>query len=615
MPRTFSPGHRPDSPLYPDETVYTTPTKVSEYLQLPLPDPVALAGDSVIASNDIKFPITGADYRRWGYEVGDAIVVYDNANAIGNTYTLTSIASVGASGQVYLIATKAASESFTTANKGYVQHQSAFTNSNERGIKLSHVKNLIRQRQDYIDKVCRHAWRPRLVGEEYLNFTTFKPFRRRYYTDYVGAVFLKRGAIQRILKLGAWQGDYYREMAGARESFRVDDHTALAGESILLCPGANGVATLTEGSDAQTKWRADFDHKSTAENISALVNKDPAFSKAALPIGNLTVESGSSSSDILNVHEEFLCLANSDTGDGVAEISSMRSTEGGANATIAVTHDTALIFNSTLSQIVSSTISTVTGSPSLLTLVNGGTGYSTANGVATTGGSGSNLTVNIVEGGGDGVIDSVAIGTAGTGYQIGDTITITTNGANATCTVASVTNATTFTLADGTTFAPGHSLAYITSGTTNRIALCSRNTNTFTIVANQLNDFDDYLTIGDKVKQIRFKCDIADEERQKSWWSIEENGMILFNNEYPFFENHSLRCAYIYGERYIEGSIHEACTKLVVMDILMSDDYSVMFPEGSSNIDLNTKHQKLEAEVAKLLVPFQETIIVAGMGG
>ena len=548
MPRTFSPGHRPDSPLYPDETVYTTPTKVSEYLQLPLPDPVALAGDSVIASNDIKFPITGADYRRWGYEVGDAIVVYDNANAIGNTYTLTSIASVGASGQVYLIATKAASESFTTANKGYVQHQSAFTNSNERGIKLSHVKNLIRQRQDYIDKVCRHAWRPRLVGEEYLNFTTFKPFRRRYYTDYVGAVFLKRGAIQRILKLGAWQGDYYREMAGARVSFRVDDHTALAGESILLCPGANGVATLTEGSDAQTKWRADFDHKSTAENISALVNKDPAFSKAALPIGNLTVESGSSSSDILNVHEEFLCLANSDTGDGVAEISSMRSTEGGANATIAVTHDTALIFNSTLS-------------------------------------------------------------------QIGDTITITTNGANATCTVASVTNATTFTLADGTTFAPGHSLAYITSGTTNRIALCSRNTNTFTIVANQLNDFDDYLTIGDKVKQIRFKCDIADEERQKSWWSIEENGMILFNNEYPFFENHSLRCAYIYGERYIEGSIHEACTKLVVMDILMSDDYSVMFPEGSSNIDLNTKHQKLEAEVAKLLVPFQETIIVAGMGG
>ena len=110
-------------------------------------------------------------------------------------------------------------------------------------------------------------------------------------------------------------------------------------------------------------------------------------------------------------------------------------------------------------------------------------------------------------------------------------------------------------------------------------------------------------------------CDIDDEERQRSWWSIEENGQILFNNEYPFFENHSLRMAYIYGERYVDKSIEDACTKLVVMDILMSDDYSVLFPEGTQNVDLASKHQKLEAEVAKLLVPFQESIVVAGMGG
>ncbi len=349
--------------------------------------------------------------------------------------------------------------------------------------------------------------------------------------------FVKRGAIQRVLKLGAWQGDYYREMAGARVSFRVADHTAMAGQSVLLCPGANGVATLTEGDDAQTKWRADFDHKSTAENLGALVNKDKAFNKSAVPIGSLTVES--SDGDVaLNVHEEFLSLTNSDTGDGVIEISSMRSTEGGQNATIAVTHETGVSFNTSLSSMVSSTVASKTGSP-----------------------------------------------------------------------------ATSFVLNEGTTFVNGHGLVYITSGTTNRIALCTRNGNTFTVVADQLNDFDGQLQVGDTVKQIRFKCDITDEERQKSWWSIEENGMILFNNEYPFFENHSLRCSYIYGERYVEGSIQEACTKLVVMDILMSDDYSVLFPEGTQSIDLNSKHQKLEAEVAKLLVPFQESIIVAGMGG
>jgi len=538
MPRAFTPGHRPDAPLYPDELTYTTVEKVADYLQLPLPDPVSLAGDSVIATNDIKFPITGADYRRWGYSAGEKILVYDDANAMGIEFTIGSVESVGSNGQIYLVAPKGTAPSFTTANKAQLQHQSAITNSTERGINKSHVENLIRQRQDYIDKVTRHAWRPRLVAEEYVNFTTFKPFRRRYYTDYVGAVFVKRGAIQRILKLGAWQGDYYREMAGARVSFRVSDHTAMAGESILLCPGANGVATLTEGDDAQTKWRSDFDHKSAAENLGALINKDGAFNKSAVPIGSLTVESADSANVALNVHEEFLALSNSDTGDGVIEIRSMRSTEGGENATIAVTHEAAVSFNTSLSSMVSSTVASKTGSP-----------------------------------------------------------------------------ATSFVLNDGTTFVEGHGLVYITSGTTNRVALCTRNGNTFTVVADQLNDFDGQLQVGDTVKQIRFKNDITDEERQKSWWSIEENGMILFNNEYPFFENHSLRCSYIYGERYVEGSIHEACTKLVVMDILMSDDYSVMFPEGTQNIDLNSKHQKLEAEVAKLLVPFQESIIVAGMGG
>ena len=115
MPRTFSPGHRPNAPLYPDVLVYTTVQKVSEYLQLPLPDPITLAGDSVIDGSNIKFPISGADFRRWGYEATDNILVYDDADAIGKTYTITSTASVGSAGQIYLIAAKEGAESFTTA--------------------------------------------------------------------------------------------------------------------------------------------------------------------------------------------------------------------------------------------------------------------------------------------------------------------------------------------------------------------------------------------------------------------------------------------------------------------------------------------------------------------
>jgi hypothetical protein len=54
---------------------------------------------------------------------------------------------------------------------------------------------------------------------------------------------------------------------------------------------------------------------------------------------------------------------------------------------------------------------------------------------------------------------------------------------------------------------------------------------------------------------------------------------------------------------------------MVAIDIIMTDDYTVLFPEGSQNVDLNAKMQKMEEEVKRMLVPYQETIIVAGMGG
>ena len=86
-------------------------------------------------------------------------------------------------------------------------------------------------------------------------------------------------------------------------------------------------------------------------------------------------------------------------------------------------------------------------------------------------------------------------------------------------------------------------------------------------------------------------------------------------NQYPFFENHSLKISYVYGERYLDKAIEDACTKLVSLDIMMTDDYTAMFPEGTQNVDLPSKIQKLEEEVKRILIPYQEGIIVAGMGG
>lgn len=130
-----------------------------------------------------------------------------------------------------------------------------------------------------------------------------------------------------------------------------------------------------------------------------------------------------------------------------------------------------------------------------------------------------------------------------------------------------------------------------------------------------IRDFADNVSATDTLTQHRFNSDATSEERQTDWWSMEDNGAIMFNNQYPFFENHSLKISYVFGERYVDKMIEDACTKLVVIDILMADDYSVMFPEGSQGIDLNAKVQRLETEAKQLLVPFQESIIVAGMGG
>ena len=545
MPRVFHPGHRPSQPLYPDDLVYTTVQKVSEYLQLPLPEPVVLAGDTTVdtganidgsltaSTNYILIPIGGADYRRWGFSVGDSITVYDNVESMGSTLKVALIKSAGTGGKVNIIAEDPA-VAYTIAQSAVVQANSSISNSKERGLSKSHVEDLIKQRQDYIDRTTRMSWRPSLVSDEYQNFTTFKPYRRRYYTDYVGAVYLKNRAIQRILRLSVWQGDYYRELGSSRIKLSVTNPTQIqASDKFFLCPGnVNATAELSQGA-GKTNWSKDFGVKTIAQQISNLINQDSAAEKQAIQLGDLT--EGTDTNGLarpLNVSHEFLATANSDEGDGKIMISSMRSTEEGEDATIGITNTNSFTF--TLGATGTATITSTVGTP----------------------------------------VTSFVVSDAGT-----------------------------FTLSHGIVCSGGH------------VALCTRVDNTFTVVTDLSGTFKNGISATDTLTQYRFNSDTTSEERQTDWWSMEDNGAIMFNNQYPFFENHSLKISYVFGERYVDKMIEDACTKLVVIDILMADDYSVMFPEGSQGIDLNAKVTRLETEAKQLLVPFQESIIVAGMGG
>jgi len=608
LPQIFNPGHRPSAPLYPDELVYCSVDDVANFLQLPLPDPILLADDSSIDGSDLKLPISGANYRRWKIEADTSITVYDNSDALGKTYTVSSVESAG-SGNVNIVVPVIGAESFTTADSAQIQINSAFTNSKERGLTKSQVETLILEKQDYIDTVCRMAWRPYLVSEEYQNFTTFKPYRRRYYTDYVGAVYLRNRSVQRILRLSVWQGDKYRELGSSNVQMEIAKPHDLDSESIFICPGVAYQATLAQGT-ASNQWDGRFGAKTIAEQIANLINKDTATGKAAVSFGNLQ-ENGKT----LNVSDEILATSNSDEGDGIVFLSSMRSTEEGVDTTVAVTNPDAMVLSE--GTLITGTIATVAGEVATLSITDGGTGYSDGSNInTTTTGEGTGLRVNISTTAG--VITGLTIQHAGEDYHTGDTVTVTGGGGDATLTIETIGDATHFhTKTTDTGWSDAPALFYYTKGGTTYVARCSHagSDYQFNIDEELVAGFASNLAVDDEIKQTRFKTDVIDEARQKDWWSMEDNGAIMFNNQYPFYENHSLKVSYIYGERYLDKVIKEACIKLVCMDIYLTDDYTVLFPEGTSNIDLNSKVQKLDEEVKRMLIPYQESIIVAGMGG
>jgi hypothetical protein len=85
------------------------------------------------------------------------------------------------------------------------------------------------------------------------------------------------------------------------------------------------------------------------------------------------------------------------------------------------------------------TLNTTITTPTF-TITTGGTGYAIGQGIATGGGIGNNLTVNISAIDANGVITGLLINNPGLGYNNGDVLTILTGGANATITLTSVSN-------------------------------------------------------------------------------------------------------------------------------------------------------------------------------
>lgn len=329
MPQVFNPGEGETRPLDPDAVVYTTAQKVADLLDIGPSEAVLVSADSV---SDGVF-VTGGDYRNDGYAIGDTILIYSDADPLGLEKVITAISS--STTGVKLAFTGAFTHAdYQVADNAYIQNQASFTNGRTRGLTKDKVDKVILKMQDRIDNVTRNAWRPYLVTAEYINFDTYKPYRRRYYTDYVGTAPLLFRNVQQILRLELWQGDDYREIGAAEARIHLPEDVRAMSGSIVISPG-NGTAAIMTMGTGTNQWRNDFDSTTTAQNLADLFNREDRVGKTSVEFAPAFQLEGSTAN--IGIHNEFLASANADLGTGKVKISSMRSVKAGETCSIVST--------------------------------------------------------------------------------------------------------------------------------------------------------------------------------------------------------------------------------------------------------------------------------------
>jgi len=548
MPKVFSPGEPETRPLDPSAIVYTTAQKVADLLDIGPQEAIEVSANSLSGA----VFVTGTDYRNHGFAVGDSLLIYSDADPLGKTATISSITSDTSGVKLNFTDITLTAADYQTADNTYIQNQASFTNGKTRGVKRSSVEDHILRMQDRIDNLTHNAWRPYVVAAEYINFDTYKPYRRRYYTDYVGTTPLLHRNVQQVLRLELWQGNDYREIGAAEAHVNITDISALAGKSLYFCPGNSGVATLSIGTGT-TNWRADFDETTAAQSLADLINKEDRVSKTAVAFSPTFTLEGST--DNVAIHDEFYATANADYGTGVVKITSKRPVKAGETCTIAYNSATGLDIDQ---------IQGVSGNSASVSSTTVTVGYIyDDDGVATTEASD---TAGFADSGLLEIGSEVLSYTGKTPTVLNDAGVVTSWGTFTGCINVSGTPLTT------------------------------------------LN------TTGTSFIQYRFSVDLqggsgsGDSGRLRDWWIDYEMGIIYFNNSYPFFEWNAVKVSYVYGERYLEKAIEDICTKLVAIELLLSDDRSVLLPEGTQNIDLTSKVQLYKADVERILPRYVEVV-------
>tara|TARA_R110002167_G_scaffold136101_5_gene322734 strand:- start:1979 stop:3052 length:1074 start_codon:yes stop_codon:yes gene_type:complete len=140
---------------------------------------------------------------------------------------------------------------------------------------LSHVGELIRYAEDYIDEFTRESWRPMLVEKEFHDFDfdwnrMFRNNTNHRYADYVGFIRLHYENVRKIIRLTAWKGNRWDELAGSTSRVTISDYTNVT-SLVLTLPNSGVTHTLSVGTGVG-QFNNLYGNATTANELVYLIN-------------------------------------------------------------------------------------------------------------------------------------------------------------------------------------------------------------------------------------------------------------------------------------------------------------------------------------------------------
>ena len=191
----------------------------------------------------------------------------------------------------------------------------------------AHIGELIKRAEDYIDEYTKESWRPTLVENEYHDFDydwhrMYRSYQSDFkYTDYVGFVKLHHENVRKIVRMSAWKGGEWDELASATTKIQISDHTQIT--NIVLTAGPKTFTLLTHPTDSGS-FNNQYGIATTAQEIAYLINEQ-------FPVKTREFTGGSGAKSLSGISNYFYATVEP---DNTIIISSLLPRDDGKDCTV-----------------------------------------------------------------------------------------------------------------------------------------------------------------------------------------------------------------------------------------------------------------------------------------